>query len=55
MLSIYFIVTKIASLQKPLQYLQKKVRYEVDFRKNKHQIFDQVGTIIFDGSSEACL
>lgn len=33
----------------------KKVRDEVDFRKSRHQIFDQVGTIIFDGSSEACL
>ena len=55
MLSIYVIVAKIASFQKPLQYLQRKVRDKVDFRKNKHQISDQVGTIIFDWSSEACL
>ena len=55
MVLIYVIVAKIASLQKPLLYLQRKVKDEVDFRKNKHQIFDQVGTIIFDRSSEACL
>ena len=39
----------------PLQYFKKDIRDEGDFCTDKHQSFQQVVTIIFDGCGKTCL
>ena len=38
-----------------LQYFKKDIRDEGDFCTDKHQSFQQVVTIIFDGCGKTCL
>ena len=40
---------------KSLQYLKKEVRDKVDFCRDKLQTIQEVGTVISDGCSQACL
>ena len=40
---------------KSLQYLKKEVRDKVDFCRDKIQSIQEVGTVISDGCSQACL
>ena len=47
--------TRDNKFAKSLQYLEKEVRYKVDFCRDKLQSIQKVGTAISDGSSQACL
>ena len=40
---------------KSLQYLKKEARDKVDFCRNKLQSIQKVGTVVYDGCSQACL
>ena len=47
--------TRNNNFAKSLQYLQKEVKDNVDFCRDKFQSIQKVGTLISDGCSQACL
>ena len=47
--------TQNSKFAKSLQYLEKELRDKIDFCRDKLQNIHNVGTLISDGCSQACL